>query len=118
MAWKRWDQYYLGITKEVNGLFEGNFLWKVSESKELAAKVTALKEKVRICCGYKIQLNERQGVRVRLDSEGLVGFEVKHKLTEWLQVCLGNDISVKSLAQEDVAFMGFGLKLEVVKDTL
>jgi hypothetical protein len=113
LAWKHWDSYSIGISKELGGEFEGNVYLKLNDKKEIAARIKAIKENVQICLGYNLKLNPNQNLRIRLDSEGLVGFELKHKMNNWLTICASNELSVKNLALENSAFMGFALKLEI-----
>lgn len=115
LAWTTGENYEVGVCKEINGGFEGNFCYRSSEFKEVAGKIKTDLQKVQILLGI-LAKSQDQTLRVRLDSEGTIGFELTNKLQSWISLSAATEISVKQIAKEGKTFMGFGLKLNLHKD--
>lgn len=115
LAWMTAENYEIGLSKDFKGDFEGNFYYRPSEFKEVAAKIKTNHQMVQILLGY-LAKHQDQTVRVRLDSEGLIGFELTNQLQSWISVSAGTEISVKEIAKEGKTFMGFGIKINLNYD--
>lgn len=114
MIWKRKEDYGMGLCKVLNGNLEGNFFYRISENKQVAGFIKTDQKKVQILLGLKAKVQD-QIIRVRLDSEGSIGIEVKNLVNEWCSISAATDISVKEMAKVGKTFMGFGIRLELNK---
>lgn len=114
--WKISDNYRIQIGKALHGNFWGSFWCTRSPSNELAGKIEMSRKNVQIILGSIYKIRDNQSLRVRLDSEGKIGIELEQRLASWIQLSASADISVKDLAKEENAFLGFGISFNITNN--
>ena len=90
----------------------GSYYYKFDSSKEIAGKITMNQSNVQMLFAIKKQINESQIIKVRLDSEGFIGFQLNSDLSKNIGIRAYTEISVKQLAKNNNDFVGFGINFE------
>lgn len=95
----------------------GSLYYNLSQETKLGAALTykskAQEGNVNVGFGLSHQLDSCKLLKLRMDSEGMLGVNLRSKLSDYVTIVTASQFNVKSLSQSNYPGMEFGFKIKI-----